>query len=192
MSERVRRRARSPCDPQHAVENFGPDFVQGSPSFENSARINVHVVGKMAKRFRVGADFDDWRYDGPDDGTPSRGEEDDVGAARNQLSDLRVVIDIGETKAHLAVRHDIEQIKSTLTRHVAGFDESGDRGGAALGIRSHAFFLLGRQSAIRISRCEAPVPKRGIITRRLGHRLGQDVSEIRGCRARGHDADTDH
>ena len=91
-------------------------------------------------------------------------------AAGYEFRDLGIVVDIGKAKAHLAIGDHIEQIEPALPWNVTWLDQSRNRGRPALGIGTHAFLLLRGESAVGISRREAPVPERGIVARGLGHR----------------------
>jgi hypothetical protein len=49
-----------------------------------------------------------------------------VRAARDELGDLGVVVDVGKAEAHFAIGHDVEEIEAGLAVLDAGLDDAVD------------------------------------------------------------------
>jgi hypothetical protein len=81
-----------------------------------------------------------------------------VGAARDELGDLGVVVDVREAEPHLAVGHDVEEVEAARRRHVARLEQADDSRCAALRIRAERFFFLRGEAAVGIADREAAVP----------------------------------
>ena len=174
-------------DGEDALKNFTAHFIERGRAFEDAAGVDVHVFAQAAIGFRVCADFDDGRNRGADHGAATRREERDVRAAGDQLADLLDVADVGETPAHFAVGHHIQEVKAGRGRHVAGREDAVDRGVAGLAVRAHGFFLLRGQPALGIAGRETTVTHRGVITRGLVHAGDERGREFGTCGAGGHD-----
>ena len=92
--------------------------------FQNTAGIDVHVVGHAPIGIGVGADFDDRRDRRADDRAPARREQHHMRPAGHEFDDLGVVADIGKTEADIAIRNHIQQIKPAPRRDIARFDQT--------------------------------------------------------------------
>src|SRR6187455_805312 len=175
------------CDAFHQREDLAAYVVEIGAT-QDAAGVHVHVVGHAIVGVWIGAHLDDRRDGGAHHRAAAGGEQDEVRAAGDQLDDLGIVGDVGESESRFAVRHHVEEIEAAARRHIARFDEPGDGRGAGLGVRSHGLFFERGEPAFGIARRKAAVTHDAIVVSSLVDAGLNLTSEFGRDGARGHDA----
>src|SRR5690606_38350973 len=156
-------------EPDDQIEDLAADLFERGAAFEDAAGVHIHVVLHASIGVGIRADLDHGRNRGANDRAAPGREQDQVSTAGDQLDDFRIVRDIREAEARLAVRYDVEQVQSAARRYVARLEQAADRRGSRLRVRAHRLLFLRRQAAFGIAGGEAALAHDAVILRRLRH-----------------------